>query len=55
MRKKLVLKYSPLSLVKETSEERLERIHKSNLRTRVVKSKKIYDRNKFKKNGIEQD
>lgn len=35
-------------ILKETKEERLRRIHESNLRTRVVKSKKIYNRKKQK-------
>ena len=52
-RRKIVLKRNLLDLVKETPEERLERIHKSNLRTRVVRNKKAYDRNKFKKDGIQ--
>lgn len=43
------IKSNPLNLVKETPEERKERIHKSNLRTRVVESKKKYNRNKFKR------
>ena len=47
--KKIKIKPDPLRLVKETKEERKERIHKSNLRTRVVESKKRYNRNKFKK------
>ena len=46
---KIRMKSNPLNLVKETKEERKERIHKSNLRTRVVESKKRYNRNKFKR------
>lgn len=54
-KRKIVLKRNLLDLIKETPEERLERIHKSNLRTRVVKSKKIYDRSKFKKGDSNEE
>ena len=47
--KTIKIKTNPLNLTKETPEERLERIHKSNLRTRVVESNKKYNRNKFKR------
>lgn len=47
--RKIKIKSNPLNLLKETREERLERIHSGNLRTRVAKNKKAYDRNKFKR------
>ena len=45
---KLHVSVPKTDILKETEEERLRRIHESNLRTRVVKSKKVYDRKKQK-------
>lgn len=52
MKKQIVikLKSDPLQQMKETSEERLERVRSSRLRAHVVESKKTkYNRQKFKR------
>ncbi len=51
MIKKVTIRRDPLEFVKETKEDRQERIRNSDLRTRVVKSKKAYNRNDYKCGG----
>ena len=55
MKTTIKVRQNKLNLIKETPDERKERIQNSNLRTRVVKSKKgkgSYNRNKFKKENL---
>jgi len=49
--KKITIRRDPLEFVKETKEDRKERIRNSDLRTRVAKNKKAYNRNDYKRGG----
>ncbi len=49
MKRKLTIKLKPINVMKETPEERLERIRNQKTYTRVVPSKKIYSRKKLPK------